>query len=250
MTNKPIDLNIVLSVSINILILLILLTMGIPLAVGQVQPEQMTNSMAIELVQAKISPDLIILAISQSEPHFQLDNASKEQMLHIGVSDDIISAMALTQAGQQLPDDAKLSSGAVAPQVAPQLISRGILTSPINAASPQLRLLSPLLATVYVNTNNGFDILLQAALHAHSAPITLVPSPEQADYVLDSAIFHTSAFVPTADVAFKLTNNAGYIMWTYIATHKEVKGGSRSIAEDCAKRLNDDLFWIYRRNGG
>lgn len=62
--------------------------------------QQMTNASVVQMVQAKISPDLIILAISKCEPHFQLDPANAQVMTQMGVTDEILKAMAAKQAGQ------------------------------------------------------------------------------------------------------------------------------------------------------
>src|SRR5580692_6620781 len=73
-------------------------------AVGQqAQPQQMTNATVVQMVQAKTSPDLIILAISKCEPHFQLDPANSQVMIQMGVTDEIFKAMSAKQNGQPIP---------------------------------------------------------------------------------------------------------------------------------------------------
>jgi hypothetical protein len=74
-------------------------------AVGQQTPlQQMTNATVVQMVQAQISQDLIILAISQCEPHFQLDPANSQVMTQMGVTDAIFKAMSAKQNGQPIPD--------------------------------------------------------------------------------------------------------------------------------------------------
>jgi hypothetical protein len=240
MTNKHGAASMVFSASTKVVFLL---TLGVALLAGQPkQPELMTDAMVVELVQANISPDLIILAISQSYPYFQLDHVRKQYMLQIGVSEDIIQAMVAKQRSQPLPDDSKPSGAAVTPQ--------GLVASDLSAQAQVQFAPPPLHPTVFINSANGFDLYIEAALHAKVVPITLVSSPEQADYMLDSSIFHTNDFASVSEVAFKLTNKFGAVMWTYVADNDILWGGNRSLAEACAKHLKQDLFWIYRRNGG
>ena len=85
-------------------------------------------------------------------------------------------------------------------------------------------------STVFVDTNNGFDIFILAALQAKHVPLVLVSSRDKADYILDSALFHSSEFVATQKVAgtyrvsesaFKLTSKPTIILappLTQIAT--------------------------------
>jgi hypothetical protein len=101
-------------------------------------------------------------------------------------------------------------------------------------------------SSVFVDTNNGFDIFILAALQNKHVPLVLVSSRERADYVLDSALFHTDAFVATNKVAgtyrvsesaFKLTTKSGEIIWAYAATKGMFSKGKQSVAEACAKHL-------------
>jgi hypothetical protein len=87
-----------------------LLTMGAAFCVAQtasqpaVEPGQkMTDATVVQMVQQKIAPDLIILAISKCTPAFQLDPASTQYMLQMGVSNEIFKAMAAKQMGQAIP---------------------------------------------------------------------------------------------------------------------------------------------------
>jgi hypothetical protein len=101
-------------------------------------------------------------------------------------------------------------------------------------------------STVYVDTNNGFDIFIEAAFQAKRLPLKIVSSPEKADYVLDSSLFHTSEFAATqkiagtyriSEAAFKLTTKSGDIVWAYAATKGMLSRGKQSVAEACAKHL-------------
>jgi hypothetical protein len=64
---------------------------------GQQAPVQMNNATVVRMVQAKISTDLIVLAISKCEPHFQLDGDNAKLMGQMGVTDEIIKAMTAKQ---------------------------------------------------------------------------------------------------------------------------------------------------------
>jgi hypothetical protein len=109
-------------------------------------------------------------------------------------------------------------------------------------------------STVYVNTNNGFDLFIQAAFQAKSVPLKLVSSLEKADYILDSSLFHEQGFMAMAtqkaggagtyrisEAAFKLTTKDGDVVWAYAATKGMFSkgGGKQSVAEACAKHLKN-----------
>lgn len=71
---------------------------------GQQAPvQQMNNATVVQMAQAKISTDLIVLAISKCEPHFQLDANNVKLMGQMGVTDGIIKAMTAKQNGQPVP---------------------------------------------------------------------------------------------------------------------------------------------------
>jgi len=86
-----------------------LLVMGVVFCVAQTTPQvaepvqQMTEATVVQMVQARISPDLIILAISKCNPKFALDPGSTQYMTQIGVTDEILKAMAAKQNGQPMP---------------------------------------------------------------------------------------------------------------------------------------------------
>lgn len=110
-------------VAVSAIRIMFLLTTGVVFCVAQtasqpvVEPGQkMTNATVVQMVQAKISPDLIILSISKCEPHFQLDPANAQYMLQIGVTEEIYKAMAARQMGQPIPGFTQ-SSTTTAPAV-------------------------------------------------------------------------------------------------------------------------------------
>ena len=97
-------------VAVSTIQIMFLLMTGVAFGVAQtasqpvVEPGQkMTNATVVQMMQAKISPDLIILSISKCEPHFQLDPANAQYMLQIGVTEEIYKAMAARQMGQPIP---------------------------------------------------------------------------------------------------------------------------------------------------
>jgi len=101
-------------------------------------------------------------------------------------------------------------------------------------------------SSVFVDTNNGFDIFILAALQNKHVPLVLVSSRDKADYVLDSALFHSQEFAATQKIAgtyrvsesaFKLTTKSGEIIWAYAATKGMFSKGKQSVAEACAKHL-------------
>ena len=103
-------------------------------------------------------------------------------------------------------------------------------------------------STIYVDTNNGFDLFILAAFQAKHVPLKLVSSVDKADYVLDSSLFHEGGFVATqkaagtyriSEAAFKLTTKSGDVVWAYAATKGMLSkgGGKQSVAEACAKHL-------------
>jgi hypothetical protein len=101
---------------------------------------------------------------------------------------------------------------------------------------------------IYVDSNNGFDIFILAAFQAKHLNIQLVSSPDKADYVLDSSLFHSHEIATTekaagtyrvSEAAFKLTSKTGEIVWAYAATKGMLSRGKQSVAEACAKHLKD-----------
>jgi hypothetical protein len=126
------------------------------------------------------------------------------------------------------------------------LLSTALLTIPAARGQHKSKPI-PLGSTLYVDTNNGFDLFILAAFTVKEVPMKLVPSKDQADFVLDSSLFHDKEFLATgntagtyrvSEAAFKLTNKAGDIIWAYAATRGLLsKGGKQSVAESCAKHI-------------
>lgn len=83
--------------------------------------QQMTNASVVQMVQAKVSPDLIILAISKCEPHFQLDPANAQVMTQMGVTDEIFKAMSAKQNGQAVGDTAAAQQQPQGPGAKPRV---------------------------------------------------------------------------------------------------------------------------------
>jgi hypothetical protein len=113
---------------------------------------------------------------------------------------------------------------------------------------PSTYVFIPAGSTVFVDTNNGFDIFILAALQDKGVPLQLVSSAEKAEYVLDSSLFHTSEFVATgrfastgrtSEAAFKLTRRSGEVVWAYAVTKGILSRGKQSVAEAFAKHLGE-----------
>jgi hypothetical protein len=66
-------------------------------------PTIMTDATVVQMVQQKIAPDLIILAISKCTPQFALDPSNSQYMTQMGVTDEIFKAMAARQMGPATP---------------------------------------------------------------------------------------------------------------------------------------------------
>jgi hypothetical protein len=110
----------------------------------------------------------------------------------------------------------------------------------------------PANSAIFIDSNNGFDIFIAAALQSKGVPLRLVASIDRADYVMDSSLFHyeVSAAVETrklgiatsgltSSAAFKLTSRAGDIVWAYEVTKGMLSRGKQSVAEACAKHLKE-----------
>lgn len=129
---------------------------------------------------------------------------------------------------------------------------------PLAAQTPQVQYGK----TVFVSTNNGFDVFIEAGFFNKHVPLKIVSSPRKADYVLDSVLFHSNQ--PLADVterspvaraesAVKLTDQkTGVVVWAYEVTkgsgpHMPViypglidvfsSRGKQSVSEAIAKHL-------------
>jgi hypothetical protein len=103
-------------------------------------------------------------------------------------------------------------------------------------------------SNIFVDSNNGFDTFILAALQDKKVPLHLVSSVDKADYILDSSLFHTGEFLATpkvattgrtSEAAFKLTSKSGEIVWAYAVTKGIFSRGKQSVAEACAKHLKD-----------
>lgn len=103
-------------------------------------------------------------------------------------------------------------------------------------------------SSIFVDSNNGFDTFILAAIQNKRLDVHLVSSADRADYVLDSALFHSGQFAATGKVAmagntreaaFKLTSRSGDIVWAYAVTKSMLSRGTQSVAEACAKHLKD-----------
>jgi len=103
-------------------------------------------------------------------------------------------------------------------------------------------------SSIFVDSNNGFDTFILAAIQEKHVLLHIVSSPAQADYILDSSLFHTGEFVATtkyastgrtSEAAFKLTSKSGEIVWAYAVTKGMLSRGKQSVAEACAKHLKD-----------
>jgi len=76
-------------------------------------PKPMTDAAIVQMVKAGVSQDLIILAISECEAHFVIDNGSVTYMTQNGVPADVLKAMTAKQKGDPIPgfaQDVKLPS--------------------------------------------------------------------------------------------------------------------------------------------
>jgi hypothetical protein len=118
---------------------------------------------------------------------------------------------------------------------------------PVPVPVPQTATI-PAGSAIFVNSNNGFDNFILAAIQSKQVKLHLVSSADKADYVLDSDLFHTGEFVATpkyastgvvSEAAFKLTSKSGEIVWAYAVTKGMFSRGKQSVAEACAKHLSD-----------
>ena len=64
--------------------------------------EVMTNVTIIRMAQAKVPPTVVILTITNGQPHYELDSASVTVMVQAGVSPDVIEAKAARQSAYSL----------------------------------------------------------------------------------------------------------------------------------------------------
>jgi hypothetical protein len=69
---------------------------------AQTDPKPMTVLDVVKMVQVSTSPDLIVLAISNSEPHFDLTPGTANALFALGVTRNMYIAMAERQAGKTI----------------------------------------------------------------------------------------------------------------------------------------------------
>lgn len=124
----------------------------------------------------------------------------------------------------------------------------GLLALGLYGASVRPMATIPSGSAIYVDSNNGFDIVIAEAFKAKRLPIRVVASPAKAGYTLDSTAFHGSAGVETkrfattartSDVTMTLTDKAGAVVWAFAVTKGIMAQGDQSVAEACAKHLRD-----------
>ncbi len=101
---------------------------------------------------------------------------------------------------------------------------------------------------IFIDSNNGFGIFIEAAFQAKGLKVEMVSKADDADYVLDSSLFHDTEFTAVhgnattyriSEAAFKLTSKSGDIVWAYAVTKGILSRGKQSVAEACAKHLNE-----------
>jgi hypothetical protein len=116
------------------------------------------------------------------------------------------------------------------------------------AGKKQTAISIPAGSKIFVDTNNGFDTFILAALQNKNVNLRLVPTTDTADYILDSSLFHNAEALVTGDVAkaghsseaaFKLTTKSGDIVWAYAVSKGIFSRGKQSVAEACAKHLKE-----------
>jgi Adenylylsulphate kinase len=69
---------------------------------------------------------------------------------------------------------------------------------PLIKSLPQQSLLD---RVSFIDSNNGFDTFILAALQSKHVQLKVVSSVDKADYVMDSSLFHTDEFVATPKFA-------------------------------------------------
>jgi hypothetical protein len=97
-------------------------------------------------------------------------------------------------------------------------------------------------------------MFLMAAFHEKDVPLKIVSTLDKADYTLDSTIFQTPETIivkstaksgRTSEAAMKLTDNkTGEVVWAYAVTKGIMSRGSQSVAEACAKHLNEIVYHV------
>jgi len=133
-------------------------------------PPAMNDADVVQMVQAKMSENSIILAVSQCEPHFQLEPGFSRYMLEAGVNYTIIKAMAAKQAGLTIPI---YSQPQVEPQAAPQATLRE--PHPVLQTAPQVALLQTTDATKIHGDHHILKGLAFAAITAMCVAGSLNP---------------------------------------------------------------------------
>ena len=125
-------------------------------------------------------------------------------------------------------------------------IAIALLTFGLCCAGAEDKTTIPSGSAIYVDPNSGFDQLLSSAFQANHVALRVVSVPEQADYVLDSAVFPVAAEVrrrstgrskKSSAEAVKLTSKTGEVVWRYTVTQHTLDKGSKAVAEECATHI-------------
>ncbi len=103
-------------------------------------------------------------------------------------------------------------------------------------------------SAIFVDSQNGFDKLLDAAFQSQHVPLRVVSSPDKADYTFDGAVMPVFDVVQTRSgrtvgdtsaEAVKLTSKSGEVIWRHAVSQRILKKGSQAVAEDCARHMKE-----------
>jgi hypothetical protein len=209
------------------------------------QAPVMNNASIVQMVQAKISTDLIMLTIKQREPHFQVDAENIRLMNQLGVPDELIKAMAARQDGQPIPVIEKRNAQpapmgvpieqSVAMPVLPKQNEppvQGLQTTVVMSEKPRVFLQSQ----SHGNTWNAFrDQSMEMSKDFEKAcpDVRITLNQSAADYTV--ALNHIEVGLLVRDNQFQIADKNGDLL----AKTKEGGSIARGVKKVCAQLLTD-----------
>jgi hypothetical protein len=119
---------------------------------------------------------------------------------------------------------------------------------------------TPATPTIYVAPDNGFEVSITAGLQNKHVPVTVMSTPEEADYTLKATTIqihqesgagkiarclfaYCAGIADSGNVSVQLIDNhTKAIVWAYNVTKERGQWNQQSMAEAIAKHLNNDFL--------
>lgn len=110
------------------------------------------------------------------------------------------------------------------------------------AAVPAVAEHIPAGAYVFIETMDGFEDYLAAAIHAKQVPLVIVTDKAKADFVISGTASSDSRDPHHQRATIKVVNKNGIVVFAYAFDDDYAIHGKQSAAEACAKNLKKEIL--------